>query len=259
MILLLFLAFSLTPLSAKADEAIIDVPKNGILVEKVPATADVTVRLTGPKMENLPFGGWPKTQNAQRDSPAVFKDIPLLVFDGDTPHPVKDLGQTIKILGQNTGEISDLSIEAAVFNPTLGQFQLFNIFGVIGQLVGGQEVDIPDLFADTNGDGSLDTGDVLYGLVNVVPYIEALPSVALGDSYMVVNGQVAGLPGMLFSTTPFSFDPTTGFSGTLYNGPALTEGIHGATAIPEPTSLALISIGVIGLWVRTLRRRENPA
>lgn len=144
-----------------------------------------------------------------------------------------------------------------MLDASTGQLKLFNIFGVMAQLVGfGTQVPIPDLVADTNGDGSLDTGDVLYSLVDLVSYLAAVPPVAFGTTYDVLDGRVAGLPGMQFSTTPFSFDPMTGFTGTPYAGPATTEGIHLPSAIPEPSTLGLLSVatGLAGLLLRHRRR-----
>src|SRR5579859_547095 len=57
------------------------------------------------------------------------------------------------------GEAADLSLEAVVFDPTSGAYSLEDLFGRLRADVGlYAEVDIPDLYADTNGDGVLDSG-----------------------------------------------------------------------------------------------------
>jgi hypothetical protein len=62
---------------------------------------------------------------------------------------------------------------------------------------------------------------------------------------------------MMFSTTPFTFDPATGFSGfTPYDGPATTEGIHDPSAIPDAASWTLILIGLAGVGL-AIRHRKS--
>lgn len=219
----------------------------GKLVEKVPSTADVTVTPTTLLGIPLPFGGWPQTQHATKNSPAVF-NIPRFVFLGPIPFPVLDARQSAVVTG-DPGQIADLSIESFQFDPITSQFTLNNIFSTITQRLGyGVEFPIPDLFADTNGDGHIGAGDVLYSLVNLDTYLNAIPPVSFGTSYQVLAGTVAGLPGMEFSTTPFSFDPSSGFTGTAYTGPAVTEAIHLPSSVPEPTSLSLFGFMLLGLF-----------
>jgi hypothetical protein len=238
-------------------------PKDGKLVDRAPSKATVTVTPTDDKSKPLPFDGWPQTQSADANNPAVFQ-IPRVVFDklGDA-HLVYDVHQEIQILG-NSGEISALSIESVFFDPTTSQFSLGNIFGTLADTVGVEnEISIPDLFADTNGDGTLGLGDILYSLVDLNQYLTAVPQISFGEMFTVNNGTVSGLPGMMFSTDPFSFDPSTGFTGTLFNGTAEVKGIHGATAvIPEPSSLILVGIGILGIvcWhIRLKRTQEREA
>lgn len=268
---LTLLVVFMTSFPTIAQGIVFDRPKTGILKEKVLQNSQVTVKLTGnggvylpPKGSTEKWGGFPDTKPATPSKPAVFK-IPTHVKDNNTPipgiHRVKDVDQIITVDPRQPrtlldadgeilsagGEVSDLSIEALVFDATLGQYQLFNIFGVIEQFVGYKEVYIPDLFADTNGDGSLGDGDVLYSLVDLVSYLPALPSVDLGKSYTIVNGQVPELPGMLFSTTPFTFDAITGFSWSPLDGQGITEGLHGVAATPEPSTILLLGSGMAGL------------
>lgn len=157
--------------------------------------------------------------------------------------------------GGGAGGRSDLSIESVFYNPDTQRFELLNIWGTIAQQLGeGASVAIPDLYiADANG--VLDD-HVLYSLVDLAVYTLAVPSFAEGDVFDIVNGQVAGLPGMYFSTTPFSFDSLTGFSDPPYTGRAIAETQHGFTTIPvipEPATMTLLAAGLAGLFVARQR------
>jgi hypothetical protein len=158
------------------------------------------------------------------------------------------------------GEVADLYLEAIVFDATTGAYSLEDFFGRLAADVGvGVEIPIPDLYADTNGDGVLDSGDVLYSLDDINKYLAAAPTFALGDTFSVNDGAVAGLPGMMFSTTPFSFDPSTGFSpGTPYTGLAEAETEHLPAAVAEPDKWVLMSIALGGLLIVRQRRSAAP-
>lgn len=174
-----------------------------------------------------------------------------------------------------SGAANDLMIEAIVRDPATGRFILVDAFGTLHRKVGAsREVLVPDLFADTNGDGIIGTGDLLYSLVDLTIWPEHLPSVLLGDSFVIVDGQVAELPGMWFATTPFIFDPETGLRSTglsssspavysLGNGArrfttagAVTNAMHGFSATPEPTSWAFLVAGFGMVGTASRRRRE---
>jgi len=246
-------------------------PANGKLVDKAPSNATVTVSLTGQDGRVLHVEDWPQTKKASPGKPAEF-DIPMVAFDslGDS-HRVFDVRQTLKIqpttsnfspLALSQGaEISDLSLEAVYQDPTTHQYALDNTYGAIAAIRGTNvEVAVPDLFADTNHDGILGEGDYLYSLVDMNTYLQTpQQTFNFGDEFNIVNGQVTGLPGMLFSTTEFTFDPGTGFSGTPFTGAGTMEGVHLPTATPEPTSTLFLASGVLTSCGYAWRRRRKRA
>lgn len=127
-----------------------------------------------------------------------------------------------------------------------GRLVLEDTIGRLIDRVGaGVPVRFPDLYADTNGDGVLGAGDLLYSSVDVNTYLNTRPSFSFGDTYVATNGLVAGLPGMFFSTSPISLDPFAGFVGTPYTGNVVVLTDHELTGIPEPSSALLLLTGVV--------------
>lgn len=156
------------------------------------------------------------------------------------------------------GATSILWMETQFVDINSGLYYLGSNFDAIFARWGaGFEVVIPDLYADTNGDGVIGAGDVLYSLVNIATYIEAIASFTEGDVFNIVNGQVAGLAGMQFSTTEWTWDPVTGFSGTPFTGSGAADSLHGLTSdAPEPASAALVALGLAAAWGLRVRRRR---
>ena len=149
-------------------------------------------------------------------------------------------------VGGNGGfsTVADLAIEA-VFIDSHGQFQLENIWGAIEGHVGQSfPVRIPDLYR--LNDGLLVPDGILYSLVDLNLYLHDIPSFQRGDIFAIVSGTNASLPGMLFSTAPFTFDPLNGFTGTPFTGNGYTLTEHDLT-VPEPASLALFCLGLLSL------------
>lgn len=206
----------------------------------------------------------------------TFKVDGERVIDGDT-WIVVDVSQTAKLIGVRKspsvgglqaagppdpvgeGAIADLSIEAVVFDPVTNTYYHESIFDRLAESQGvGVSAFFPDLFADTNSDGVVGEGDLLYSLVDLNVYLNSIPSFALGDVFEIVNGTVAGLPGMMFSTTPFSFDDASGYdSGTPFTGTGETNSSHEVSAeIPIPSTLALLGVGLAALANSRPKRKQ---
>ena len=213
-------------------------------MSNITLTDDSTADIGSGSINNVPINR--PTVNGRFSSAPV--PIPDQVNTPDGPVAVCDVTQAIKILDPPLsagGEIADLSIEAVVPDPSTGEFGTANIFGVLASKVGLETVvPIPDLFADTNGDGVLGTGDILYSVVDLNVYLSSIPTFTPGEEFDIVGGTVAGLPGMQFSSTPFSFDPNTGdFNGTPVTLAAFADAQHDPEAIPELSTWSLLATG----------------
>ncbi|MGO9443513.1 MAG: PEP-CTERM sorting domain-containing protein [Thiobacillaceae bacterium] len=149
---------------------------------------------------------------------------------------------------------ADLLIESWIINAQ-GQYQLLPIFDTIA-MRGFASMTIPDLYA-TDANGNLIDGVELYSLVDLNTFDNA--PFSLGDQYSITDGVDPALPDMWFSTTPFnSFDPTTGFfdAFTPYTGTAIAISNHTGT-VPEPISIALVGLGLLGIAVTRLKPRQH--
>jgi hypothetical protein len=177
-------------------------------------------------------------------SPIVQAPKTIRTADGKDTQ-VCDYTQTTQRIG-HTGEVNVLNVEAITFDRTSSTFATADVFESLFVHAGLDRIAIPDLFADTNGDGSLGAGDLLYSAVDLNVFLTAHPAFAFDETFSIVNGLAPGLPGMFFSTTPITFDAATGaFDGT----PATTDGTalsaHNMQLVtPEPATLALLVAGL---------------
>jgi hypothetical protein len=208
---------------------------------------------------------FPKFSELLAPGGMVTFEIPSFVdvrdpLGGSKKESVEDI-LNISDVYRSPSSRADLMIEAVAFDPTANVFFVNNIFSVIAERLGiGAGVKIPDLFADTNGNGTIGEGDVLYSLVDLYEYLEFVPDFAMGDTFDIVNGMVSGLPGMMFSTTPFSFDENSGFnSGTPFSGVGHADTLHDIAAVPEPPLLGLVgAISLVLLVLSQVRKGTSP-
>ncbi|MGH8214366.1 MAG: PEP-CTERM sorting domain-containing protein [Rhodanobacteraceae bacterium] len=164
------------------------------------------------------------------------------------------------------GAKQQLKIEALFVDPNTGQVILGSVFDFVSQAYPGELLVLPDLWGDTNGDGTIGGGDLLYSLVDLNAYTnggaDLLADVNArfvpGQEFEIANGVVAGLPGMLFSTTKFTFDPVNGYQGTPYTGSGFAVTDHEFASVPEPSTLTLFFVGLVVVALATGKRRRSP-
>src|SRR5271157_4278614 len=89
------------------------------------------------------------------------------------------------------GGISKLRIEVYIFILPPGLWVTYNIFDTVANY--GSNVLIPDLYETTGG--VVDPGVELFSVVNLAAYLVNPPTFTLGETFDIVNGQVASLPG----------------------------------------------------------------
>ena len=181
--------------------------------------------------------------------------------------PKVQQGQTVADFKQfvkkgNAGEVSELEVFA--FEPDGVDFLVtpFNDY-VRMQLGWNQDLRIPDLYADTNGDGGLGEGDVLFSAVNLVDYFAGglASDYSFGDQFSVVNGAVTQLPGFFFGLDPFVRDPNA-FNGLInphpYSGEATVLSEHLVSAVvPVPAAVWLFGTALIGFIGMSRRTRVS--
>ncbi len=232
---------------------------------------DFVVHLTGNLGQEVFLPGWPKTLKGQQvhgkggkpDRWVAHTQTPCdpSVFDARNSTTAKvAAGGPGNPGGAGAGGVAtvtaDLRIEALA-DDGHGHLQNQNIFEALSAIEGLEtEMLIPDLYLSDES-GQLIDGGVLYSLVDLNTYLLSPPTFDLGDVFQIVDGKVAGLTGMTFSTTPFVFDATggTGYSGTPADGFGYTLTDHGFTATPEPSSWGLMIVGFLGLGAMLRRRR----
>ena len=247
-----------TPAAPNAGGIIYETATNGTYV-------DFTVNLTNRFKVNIPgttmtgtasnsgAGGLPRTISFPvAPGPRNGQDV----YDARNEATIRSRALMTDMEGT-----SILDVESAFYNTSSGLWELEGIFGLVGGTLGdGVKLHIPDLFADTNKNSVYDSADLLYGLVDLRKFIVTSPTFGDTQTFQIVNGQVAALPGMQFSTTPFSFNPAAGsgdspFSGTPYDGEAVVGSFH-SIETPEPSAVVLILMGatwVLGLSARGKR------
>jgi hypothetical protein len=132
---------------------------------------------------------------------------------------------------------------------------MYNIWTTVDlSLPNGDLLVIPDLYASDSG-GLIN--EELYGLVNLSVYLNSVVCngticevpFTQGETFNIVNGQTALLPGMMFSTDPWTFTPAGGFMDPgAYNGQATQVTQHDLPSMPEPGSSWLLGAGFAAIF-----------
>jgi hypothetical protein len=198
-------------------------------------------------------------------------------------HNIANVHAPRQIAGAATAQVDDgaesfMNGESLFQDPETGLWQFEGAFAQFDfRAMAHGNLRIPDLYADTNGDGVIGQGDVLYSWADLRVYPQEEPSFSLGDHFTVVNGRVAALPGMWFSTTPIFLDSVLGpqpsggewFSSALRapEATALDAGTGDSvvltehelvSTVPEPAQWLLLLAGGAGLiGFKASRRRSN--
>lgn len=229
--------------------------QGGIVYEHADRFAQFDVYLTDSNAKHI--GRTPFTTvfgtDVQVPVPGTFRGFTVYDAENITRIIGKKKGQAQVAQPQDAmdGSISDLQIESLVKDSSTGQVLLESIFGRLSEEVGMSIVPIPDLYASS--------GQTLYSLVDLHQYLQAVPSFTFGEQFTITNGQSDALPGMLFSTTPFTYDPSspTGFDDPPYSGDATADSMHAIQSTPEPSTITLLGLGTLGLFAYGLRRRKQ--
>src|SRR5262249_24457735 len=138
---------------------------------------NVTVNLTDENGNVIVGNGFPVTANNIAAHTTVGVMVPA------APNGIKhcdaiNTWQAVAAAGGGggspvgVGAQAVVRLESYIFDPNLRRFQMESIFDFLGHAVGdGVFISVPDLWADTNGDGQIGDGDVLYSLVNLRAFL----------------------------------------------------------------------------------------
>ena len=103
----------------------------------------------------------------------------------------------------------------------------------------------------------------LFVAVDLTQWLSAGGSLPLstGESFNISGGTNPSLPGFLFSTSPITFVPGTGF---ITANPLGGENVHvramidGVSVVPEPSTVPMFGAGLLVIMAALRRLRANP-
>ena len=153
---------------------------------------------------------------------------------------VKSTGVDVK--ATNTFE----NVELDPLNPGLFWTPLLNDFLFLMLADNGGSLLLPDLGSET--------GDV-YFYTDIGDYLTAGNTpLVLGSDISFVNGVSPELPGVYAGNNPLAFDSALGIVNLApFTGTAFALGNISLSAVPEPSTFALLGLGAVSLFGRSLR------
>lgn len=244
---------------------------NGIVNETSPVPADFLVYLTGDDGKDLipQPTDYPRFLHGVLNPATGQYEAKTVVGGGGRFLDVRDARNEtlVRVAGGHLGGGGDvvqatsiLNLEA-LFLDGHGMWRLENIFNSVEAHVGfNYEVIIPDLYL-SDSRGNLLPDRTLYSLVDLNVFLPPGSSFFTGEVFEITGGVNPFLPGMQFSSTPFTFNSVSGFTGTPLTGAGVMVTAHGLRVTPVPDAgnsgaMLAASLLLLGSFVsfRTARR-----
>ncbi len=211
--------------------------------------------------------GAPMTIYVSYYSILLDSDQPILNPDGSRPQysfiippsgsvtvpiPKTVNGLTVSDIVQITGKPGDKIDPGYLY---VGAFGSGPMFGLSDFLDANGEFLLPDFFAES-------LTSVYYG-VNLATIgsqgTNFVNTFSFGSTFTTnASGQIAQLPGYVFSSTPLTYVPGSGWTGTTLGAGVVLDYVafHDVNSAPEPGTFALAIVAVL-LLKRASRRRNS--
>lgn len=222
----------------------------GIIREDSAIPANFRVHLTDKNgKEIFPNADWPRFLEGKKGADGHYR-AELLFGAYGKYRDVKDAwNDVIPIKPKKAGfsaldsgdDLAAMVMLEALYQDENDNWQLENIFDSVLAHAGlDYEIYVPDL-AFSDAEGNLLEGQLLYSLVDLNVFLKAGCEFSFGDVLTLQDGKTSSLQGMQFSSTPFSFDPETGFTGTPVDGTGTIIAKHGLTTVPEGLNTGMLA------------------